>query len=133
MEETANRPADEHLVVDFTRSQLRHFREDYPQCRALQLPEGIMLRYTLAQSLYFYLRTGIKDGAITTRVFASDSPYDPHKAGIGEVATPIFEPQADFQHFEKLKRLLHAWVEFVDHNPDQQQSFKSFNVSEQRH
>ncbi|MFL5245736.1 MAG: hypothetical protein ACJ8FY_26995 [Gemmataceae bacterium] len=124
--------SEENLVTEFTQSQLQHFRKADPNCRALQLPEGIMLRYTLSEALYFYLRSGVKDGKILTRVFASDSPYDRLKTGIGEVTTPMFEPSADFNHFQKLETLLHSWVNFVKQDPDAQSSFQSFEVQDRQ-
>jgi hypothetical protein len=122
---------EENLVLANTRSQLRHFQEADPRCRALQLPEGVLLRYTLAQALYFYLRTGVAEGKIRTRVYASDSPYDRMKTDIGEVATPMFEPQADARHLRKLERLLREWVEFVKDGPDLDEPFTSFPIDDQ--
>ena len=121
---------DDHLVVEVNRNQVQHFTSADPRCRALQLPEGIMLRYTLSQALYFYLRTRINDGKITTTVFASDSPYDRQKTGIGEVRTPLFETGAELNHLRKVERLLRAWVEFVKDAPDAQQAFQSFAVDD---
>src|SRR5262245_36097685 len=109
---------DDDVVVEVNRTQLQHFTGDDPRCRALQLPEGILLRYNLSESMYFYLRTQIEDGKIATRVFASDSPYEQQKASIGKILTPMFEAKADFNHLEKVKRLLHSWVEFVQEGVD---------------
>jgi hypothetical protein len=120
--------ADDTRVQEATRSQLQHFQESDPNCRAMQLPEGIMLRYTQASSLYFYLRTGVEGGSIRTRVFASDSPYDRQKTGIGEVATPLFQARADQTHLEKLQEMLHAWVDFVKDAPAPERGFVSFPV-----
>ena len=119
------------LALQTTRSQLQHFPAADPRCRALQLPEGVLLRYTLAQALYFYLRTGVAEGKLRTRVYASDSPYDRTKTDIGEVTTPMFEPQADPAHLGKLERLLRGWVEFVRDGPDPDAPFTSFAVHEQ--
>src|SRR5438309_132483 len=116
------------MVADFTSMQMQHFRQSDPGCRALQLPEGIMLRYTLSEAMYFYLRTGVKDGKIQTKVYATDSPYDRLKTGIGDVITPMFEPEADVNHFKKLQSLLHSWVDFVKRDPDAVQGFQSFEV-----
>src|SRR5207248_1189588 len=96
---------EDRVVLQATRNQLEHFQGADPHCRAVQLPEGIMLRYNQARSLYFYLRTGLEGGNILTRVFASDSPYDRQKTGIGEVTTPMFDPRADHIHLEKLQQL----------------------------
>jgi hypothetical protein len=128
MDSEPTTPEEGHVVSEFTTTQLQHFRAADPRCRALQLPEGIMLRYTLAEALYFYLRTGARDGKIVTRIYASNSPYDRLKTGIGEVVTPMFEPHADFQHFKKLEQLLRAWIDFVKHETDGQDCFRSFEV-----
>lgn len=114
--------------VDFNRIQLQHFRAADPRCRGMQLPEGILLRYTLSEALYFYLRTGVKEGQIITRIFASDSPYDPKKTRIGDVCTPMFEPQADYNHLDKLQRMLRSWVQFVRTDSPQDQDFTAFPV-----
>ncbi len=92
----------------------------------------MLLRYTLSQALYFYLRTGIRDGKIWTRVFASDSPYDRQKATIGDVMTPIFDPRADLTHLTKVQRLVLSWVEFVKQAPDDEVAFRNFPVEENR-
>jgi hypothetical protein len=95
---------------------------------AASRPNGQFLRYTLAQALYFHLRTGVAEGKIRTRVYASDSPYDRMKTDIGEVATPMFEPQADAKHLTKLERLLREWVKFVKDGPDFDEPFTSFPI-----
>ena len=100
-------------IIAVTRGQVEHFGASDAPCRALQLPDGVLLRYTPVASLFFYLRTGIADGKISTRVFASDSPYEREKTAIGEVATPMFEPRADQNHMRKVERLLASWVAFV--------------------
>ena len=96
-------PADENLAYEITKNHLVHFTSSDPRCRGVELPEGLLLRYTLSSALYFYLRTGIRDGKIWTRIFASDSPYDRQKAMIGDVMTPIFEPHADLTHLKKVE------------------------------
>ena len=53
---------EDEKVIDFVRTQIERFTGVDPHCRALELPEGLMLRYRMAGSLYFYLRTGVKDG-----------------------------------------------------------------------
>jgi hypothetical protein len=124
---------EESRAMESTQTQLRYFQAANPRCRALQLPEGILLRYTLAQALYFYLRTGVAEGKIRTRVYASSSPYDRMKTDIGEVTTPMFERHADEQHLGKLKQLLSSWVEFVKDEPDLDQPFVSFPMHQQYH
>jgi len=127
-----NGTAAQSMVLQTTRSQLRHFQDADPRCRALQLPEGIMLRYNLTESLYFYLRTGVTEGKLHTRIYASDSPYDRLKTDIGEVTTPMFEPQAEAQHLQKLEQLLHKWVDFVSDDPDLAAPFTSFPVRDHK-
>lgn len=119
---------DDRVVQEITSHQLQHFTNSDPRCRGLQLPEGLMLRYTLSRALYFYLRTGARDGKIWTRVFASDSPYEPQKNSIGEVFTPMFETRAEERHLEKVQKLVQAWVDFVKEMPDDEVMFRSFEV-----
>ncbi len=117
------------LVYQTTRTQLEHFQQ---RCRALQLPEGLMLRYNLSTSLYFYLHTAIAEGKIKTRIYASDSPYERKKTDIGEVATPMFESQADQNHLRRLEKLLLSWVNFIKDAPDEEEPFTSFPVGEKQ-
>jgi hypothetical protein len=128
--EPEDTPSEDRIVFEVTRNQLQHFTDSDPRCRGLQLPEGLMLRYTLSRALFFYLRSGVRDGRIFTRVFASDDPYDRQKAPIGEVLTPMFEPHADQVHLKKVERLLHAWVDFVKEAQDDEVTFKTFPVEE---
>jgi hypothetical protein len=121
---------DVPLIMEFTSTQLQHFRAADPRCRALQLPEGIMLRYMMAEALYFYLRSGARDGKILTKVFASNSPYDRLKTCIGEVTTPMFEPHADYNHFKNLEQLLRSWIDFVKQDPDGEEGFRAFEVQD---
>ena len=132
MSDQTRMPAEDARVLDVMRHQLQHFQEADPRCRALQLPEGLMLRYTLSQALYFYLRTGVAEGQLRTRVYASDSPYDRCKADVGEVLTPMFEAVADRVHLDKLERLLRSWVDFVKEDVGLEEGdFKSFPVGPQ--
>jgi hypothetical protein len=121
---------EDQIAVEVARNQLQHFTDTDPRCRAVQLPEGIMLRYTLSHAMYFYLLTKVKDGNIMSKIFASDSPYDRQKTTIGEVSTPMFEPGADLKHLEKLKAMLHSWVDFIADDPDSDQDFKSFSLKD---
>src|SRR5258707_719304 len=82
-------PEGVESLDNFNEKQIQHFQGADARCRGLQLPEGILLRYTLSSALYFYLRTAIQNGKISTRVYASDSPYDREKAHIGEITTPM--------------------------------------------
>ena len=118
----------DRLVVEAIGSQLAHFKNIDPPCRGLELPDGILLRNTRSSSLYFYLRTGVDNGKIKTQVFASDSPYDRQKTGIGSVVTAMFEPGADYDHLEKLAGLVRDWVDFVQEEPDPARDFQSFQV-----
>ena len=118
----------DQLVVEAIGTQLAHFKNSNPPCRGLELPDGILLRSTRSGSLYFYLRTRVENGKIKTHVFASDSPYDREKTGIGSVVTPMFEPGADYNHLETLERLIRGWVDFVQEGPDPTRDFQSFQV-----
>jgi hypothetical protein len=121
----------ERTLVSVTRVQREHFENAEPRCRSLELPEGLLLRCTAARSLYFYLRSGVHDGNITTAVYASDSPYDRQKALIGEVATPMFEDQADLNHLRKAEALVRSWVDFVN-DADPAEDFVSFPLKAKR-
>jgi hypothetical protein len=118
----------EHQIVEAVGQQLEHFRNITPPCRGMELPDGVVLRHTLSRSLYFYLRTRVEEGKIQTQVFASDSPYDRQKAGIGSVVTPMFEHRSDHVHLEKLEALIRGWVDFVQEDPDPGPDFQSFHV-----
>jgi hypothetical protein len=120
------------VVVEINRSQMERFTGADPRCRGMELPEGLMLRYALSHSLYFYLRTGVKEGKITTQIFASDTPYDRQKSPVGEVSTPMFESQADAKHLDKVERLLYAWVDFVKEEADSDTDFRSFEMNGRR-
>jgi hypothetical protein len=95
----------------------------------MELPDGIILRHMLSQSLYFYLRTRVEDGKIKTQIFASDSPYDRQKASIGSVITPMFEPRSELTHVENLETLVRNWVELVHGELDSGREFQSFKVN----
>jgi hypothetical protein len=120
--------ADDQVLVEVNRYQLEHFTGGDPRCRGLELPEGLMLRYALSRSLYFYLRTAVKEGKVTTRIFASDTPYERQKSPVGEVSTPMFEPRADATHLDKVERLLYAWVDFVQEDGDAGTDFTTFET-----
>ena len=119
---------DDQVVVEINRNQIERFTGADPRCRGLELPEGLMLRYALSHSLYFYLKTGVKEGKIATHIFASDTPYDRQKSRVGEASTPMFEPQADARHLDKVERLLYAWVDFVKEDADSGADFKTFQM-----
>jgi hypothetical protein len=119
-----------NIVLDVIHEQLNHFAQLEPPCRTLELPQGIMLRYNFSESLYFYLRTSVVDGKIVTRVFATDSPYEPQKTRIGDVRTLMFAEQADKNHLEAIERLLRSWVSFVHDEPNPLSDFSSFPFKE---
>ena len=124
--ETLTRPVNaDRALTPVTRIQAEHFENADPRCRSLELPEGLLLRYTALGSLYFYLRSGVNDGKLVTSVYASDSPYERQKALIGDVGTPMFEPDADRNHLRKVEKLFRTWVEFVK-EPDPAGDFISF-------
>ena len=123
----AQLPELEAEVVERTaQTHLRRFQEADASCRGLQLPDGLLLRFNLADALFFYLRSGVADGKIFTRVFASDSPYDREKSFIGQVSTPMFEEMADSRHFQEVEKLVREWVEFVTTAPDPARPFTTF-------
>jgi hypothetical protein len=130
MIENGKKSDDDQLVVEVIHSQLEHFRKIEPPCRGIELPDGIVLRHTLSQSLYFYLRTGVENGKIKTQIFASDSPYDMRKSCIGAVVTGMFETQADRIHLEKLENLIREWVVFVGDVPVVERDFQSFKINQ---
>ena len=113
MNQTTPSDPEIEVVERTTQQHIRYFEETDSRCRGMQLPDGLMLRFNLAGTLYFYLRTGVGDGKITSRVFASDSPYEREKAFIGAVATPMFAELADYEHLRKVEKLVRSWVEFV--------------------
>ena len=121
-------PGNDPILNQIHHNHIQRLTESDSRCRALQLPEGIMLRYNLTESLFFYLRTAVREGKIMTRIFASDSPYDPQRTAIGEVSTPMFETQADDVHLEKVKGMLYAWVDFVSQAPESGEDFQSFSM-----
>jgi hypothetical protein len=125
-----SRSDDDRALVAINRHQLDHFTGGDPRCRGMELPEGLMLRYALSHSLYFYLKTGVKEGKITTRIFASDTPYDRQKCAVGEVSTPMFEARADARHLGKVERLLYAWVDFVKEAVDAGPDFTTFEMGD---
>jgi hypothetical protein len=128
MSENGSQRTEDRTVVEVIGSHLEHFRNIDPPCRGMALPDGVLLRHTRSASLFFYLRTGVENGKITTHVFASDSPYDRQKAAIGVVLTPMFEARADHQHLKKLEDLIRQWVEFVELEPDIASEFQSFKL-----
>jgi hypothetical protein len=118
------------ISVEFQGRQLQLIETPNSHCKSMQLPEGLLLRYTLAKTLYFYLRSGTRDANISTRVFASDSPYERCKTEIGEVLTPIFGDNPDEAHLTKVQQMLHSWVKFVrEQTDDDGEDFVSFQLT----
>jgi len=123
------------IIVESSRAQLEYFTQADSRCRGVQLPEGVMLRYVSAKSLFFYLRTGLQDGKIVTHVYATDSPYDMQKSCIGAVSTALFDigtqrfdPFADQTQVRKLENFLNAWVDFIGESTDETERFSSFQL-----
>jgi hypothetical protein len=110
-------PPDE-IFVEFQGRTLQLMDGADSRCRAMQLPEGLLLRYILAKTLYFYLRTRSKDANLSTQIYATDSPYDPCKTEISEVLTPMFDEGADEIHLKKVQQVLRSWVHFVREQTD---------------
>ena len=52
---------DDEVIVEVIGHQLEHFRQIDPPCRGMELPDGIILRHMLSESLYFYLRTRVHE------------------------------------------------------------------------
>jgi hypothetical protein len=119
---------DDRIVAGMNRTQLERFTGADPRCRGLELPEGLMLRYNLSRSLFFYLRTGVRDGKLVTEIFASDSPYERQKMLVGEVITPMFAPQADASQLDRVEKMLYAWVDFVKDEAETDRDFTTFEA-----
>ena len=125
---------DEEEVIDkASKNQLAAFTEDREKCAGIQLPKGVMLRYNLAESLYFYLETGVDGGKLKTSVFASNSPYEKaNRVMVSEIATPIFDEQTNEDcnvvHSRKVEGAVNDWIAFVDDNAeaDEDAPFTSF-------
>jgi hypothetical protein len=122
--------AEQRLSDEINRAHLRELEHCDRRCRAMPMPDGVMLRYTLSGSLYFYLATKVVEGSIATRVFASDTPYHRDKTVIGQARTPMFDPDADRKHLEKIRRMLHSWVDFVRGDVETDRDFFSFQVDD---
>ena len=120
---------DDQVIADLNRTQLERFTGGDPRCRGLELPEGLMLRYNLSASLFFYLKTGVKDGKIVTLIFASDSPYERQKTLVGDVSTPMFAPQADAMHLDRVEKMLYSWVDFIKDDADKNRDFTTFEMN----
>lgn len=138
MNDLCRTQTDDSVLAEVNQSQLRYFTTADQRCRGLELPEGILLRYNMAKSLYFYLRTSVEDGAVITKAYSSDTPFDYRKVVIGEVSTPMFDKKShqfdgdvDRKQIEKLRTLLHAWVNFIADTAAASFAFSSFSMESQ--
>ena len=127
---------EEEMANSATQNQLAHFA-DKDKCQGIQLPKGVMLRYNLSTALYFYLETGILDGAIRTKVYASDSPYDKgNRVLVSDVGTPMFsesDQDPGEEHSGKVEAVVNDWVRFVDDDVefDEASPFTSFEMEKE--
>lgn len=111
------------------RTQIQQFTTDDRRCKAVELPKGVMLRYNLAESLYFFLETNVEHGAILTTVNASNSPYEKmNRVLVSEVSTPMFEPNANETHLKRVEQAVRDWVDFVSEDlpMNEEKQFTSF-------
>ena len=129
MLENENTLGEDRDIVEVISTQLQHFQQTDPPCRGMQLPDGVLLRYTQAEALYFYLLTTIDNGKFRTQVFASDSPYDRQKATIGVVLTPLFDVE-ERTYLERVENMIRSWVAFVKRDISGDQDFHSFTMEE---
>jgi hypothetical protein len=123
---------DSRVVSGLNQTQIERFTGTDARCRGLELPEGVLLRYNLSRSLFFYLKTAVSEGKIGTTIFASDSPYERQKTLLGEVFTPMFTPLADATHLDRVEELLYAWVDFVKEDTEPGREFKTFQMNTKR-
>lgn len=122
-------PSQDRVITRVNRKQVEHFGSTDSTCRALRLPDGVLLRYTLHPSLYFFLTSENSDGHVVTRVFATDSPYDRRKIKIGEAITTMFDrPEAEPDHLQQVEVLLRTWLDFLVDDPNAQEDFKVFGL-----
>jgi hypothetical protein len=118
---------DDQLITKQAQTQLQHFTGADRRCQGVELPQGVMLRYNAAESMFFFLETQVEKGKIKTNVYASDSPYDKKKSFIGDVTTAMFEEDADVLHLQKVEKAVRDWVQFVSPSSEDQ-PFSSFSM-----
>lgn len=106
-------PPEEKAASQASRQQLSHLTSIEPQCRGVEVAEGILLRYLGEEPLYFFLRTTVQLGELVTRVYASDTPFEREQEFIRELRTPSSEPQADKAHLAKVEQVVRDYVIFV--------------------
>lgn len=126
---------EEEMVNRVTQNQLAQFADKRDKCAGIQLPKGVMLRYNLAESLYFYLESGVDGGKIRTCVYASSSPYEKtNRVMVGEIATPIFDEETaedcNVVHSRKVESAVNDWIDFVsdDVEADESAPFTSYTL-----
>ncbi|HEX8204304.1 MAG TPA: hypothetical protein VF590_27750 [Isosphaeraceae bacterium] len=120
---------EDKLITRVNRTQAEHFTHPDSNCRVLRMPDGVLLRYTLHHSQYFFLTSENADGYVVTRIFASDTAYDRQKIKIGEVRTPMFDhPETEPNHLQQVEVLLRTWIEFIAEDIDSDQEFKTFGL-----
>ncbi len=132
MADSFNAETDDQLVSKMSNNQLAHFTGADRRCKGVEMPQGVMLRYNAAESMFFFLETTVIQGKIRTNVYASDSPYDKKKSFIGEVNTAMFEEDADMVHLQKVEKSVRDWVQFVSVATDEDQPFSSFSMDKSR-
>jgi hypothetical protein len=105
---------EDRLISRVHRTQAEHFEHSDTNCRAMRMPDGVMLRYTLHRSLFFFLGSENIDGFVITRIFASDTAYERQKIKLGEVSTPMFDQnESEPNHLVQVETLLRSWTDFV--------------------
>jgi hypothetical protein len=105
---------EDRLISRVHRTQADHFEHSDANCRAVRMPDGVLLRYTLHPSLFFFLGSENIDGFVITRVYASDTAYERQKIKLGEISTPMFDQsESDPNHLQQVESLLRSWMEFV--------------------
>jgi hypothetical protein len=121
------RDDDERLITRVNRNQVDHFSRADSTCRALNLPDGVLLRYVPLPTLFFFLASENADGHVVTSVFASDSAYDRRKIKLGEVRTPMFDQaESEPNHIQHVQVLLRSWIDFLREDLQSAEEFKVF-------
>ena len=125
---------DERLITRVNSTQVEHFARSDSTCRALHLPDGVLLRYTLLPSLYFFLASENVDGHVVTSVYASDSAYERKKIKVGQVQTPMFDQtEAEPDHIQHVQGLLRSWIDFLREDSPDGEEYKIFGWKNQSH
>jgi hypothetical protein len=120
---------EDKLITRVNHTQAEHFTQPDSNCRVVRMPDGIMLRYTLHPSLFFFLGSENLDGFVITRIFASDTAYERQKIKLGEVSTPMFDQsESDPNHLQQVESLLRSWIEFIAQDPSPDQDFTHFGL-----